>query len=77
MDQNKVSQCVDALCLNGCEAVRALIRTMEADIALQETAGLDEEEKHAVLTELQAIMAVYDARAGETDQPAPRRSEKA
>ncbi|MDT8403962.1 hypothetical protein [Sulfuriflexus sp.] len=62
MDSNKVNQCVEALCKNGCEAVRATISSMEMGVRLEQTRDLDQEEAARVLRELRAIMAVYDER---------------
>ncbi|MEJ2346292.1 MAG: hypothetical protein P8076_04260 [Gammaproteobacteria bacterium] len=59
-DLNRVQQCVEALCLNGCEAVRATILALEEDVPVSQTEGLDREQRAAVLRELKAIMAVYD-----------------
>lgn len=62
VDHHKVSQCVDALCKNGCEAVRASIRALEVEGSDPLTANLSAAERRAVLAELKSIMAVYDAR---------------
>lgn len=59
---SKVQQCVEALCLNGCEAVRATIQALEKDLPVVQTEAMDEQETAAVLAELKAIMAVYDQR---------------
>lgn len=58
-DLDLVQQCVEALCLNGCEAVRATIRALEEDVPVAQTEGLDSQQRAAVLRELKAIMAVY------------------
>jgi hypothetical protein len=57
---DRVQQCVEALCLNGCEAVRATIRALEEDVPVAQTEGLDGGQRAAVLRELKAIMAVYN-----------------
>lgn len=62
MVSEKVNQCVEALCMTGCDAVRATIKTLEEGLTVAQTEGLDEEERRAVLNELKAIMAVYDDR---------------
>lgn len=59
---SKVQQCVEALCLNGCQAVRATIDALERDLPVAQTEAMDAHERAAVLAELKAIMAVYDAR---------------
>lgn len=59
---SKVQQCVEALCLNGCEAVRATIDALERDLPVAQTEAMEEHERTAVLAELKAIMAVYDQR---------------
>jgi hypothetical protein len=55
-----VQQCVEALCGNGCEAVRATISALERDLPVALADGLNPEQREAVLHELKAIMAVYD-----------------
>lgn len=58
---SKVQQCVEALCQNGCQAVRATIHALERDLPVAQTETMDDHERAAVLAELKAIMAVYDA----------------
>lgn len=58
----KVQQCVEALCQNGCGVVRATIRALEQGLTVAQTDAMAEHERAAVLQELKAIMAVYDAR---------------
>ena len=60
MASNKVNQCVEALCKNGCEAVRATIGSMEMGVELEQTRELNKQEITIVLNELKVIMAVYD-----------------
>ncbi len=62
MGSSKVNQCVEALCKNGCEAVRATISSMEMGAELEQTRELDKQETTIVLNELKAIMAVYNER---------------
>lgn len=59
---SKVQLCVEALCQNGCQAVRATIDALERDLPVAQTEAMDDQERAAVLAELKAIMAVYDAR---------------
>ena len=62
MDQEKVQDCVEALCHCGCEMVRATISAMEEGQSIAQTEGLENDEAHLVLNELKAIMSVYDTR---------------
>lgn len=62
MDQQKVQDCVEALCHSGCDMVRATIYAIEAGQDIAQTQGLEGEEASAVLKELKAIMSVYDSR---------------
>jgi len=60
MDKLKVNQCVESLCANGCEAVRATISSMEIGASSEQLRDLDEDEYSTVLNELKSIMSVYD-----------------
>jgi len=60
MDKFKVNQCIEALCANGCEAVRATINNLETGVELEQLNDLDKNEVATVLTELKSIMSVYD-----------------
>jgi len=60
IDKLKVEQCVESLCQNGCAAVNATIAVMEQDIHSVSLDGLHPEEYKMVLSELKAIMDVYD-----------------
>ncbi len=62
MDTKQVNQCIEALCLCGCDAVRATIEAMEAGADVPQVQTLGSEEREVVLGELKAVMAVYDAR---------------
>ena len=59
MDQAKITDCIETLCLKGCKEVALLIRAIEHNDLPQEMAALDAEEREAVLAELKSIMAVY------------------
>lgn len=59
-DDVRVERVVESLCATGCDAVRAAIATLEADLTVAGTEHLNLEERHQVLSELRAIMAVYD-----------------
>lgn len=63
MDLHRAHQCVEALCQNGCEAVRATIAALEQGLPAVGTEGLTEAERAAVLRELKAVMAVYTRQA--------------
>lgn len=60
MDKLKVNQCIEALCANGCEAVRATISSMEMGSSPTQLHNLDQDEYSTVLNELKSIMSVYD-----------------
>ena len=60
MTSNHVQQRIEAMCQQGCDSVRSYIRAMEENLPLSQLDGLDNNEKERVLTELKAIMAVYD-----------------
>jgi len=60
MDKLKVNRHIEALCANGCEAVRATITNLETGVALEQLSDLDENEVVTVLNELKSIMSVYD-----------------
>jgi len=62
MNQQKVQDCVEALCHSGCEMVRATISAMEAGQSIAQTQGMAQDEVNVVLSELKAIMSVYDSR---------------
>jgi hypothetical protein len=59
-DSNNVSACVEAVCLLGCDAVRATIAALETGLPVAQAEGLDTEQRNHLLAELKAIMAVYD-----------------
>ena len=59
MHSDKIQQCVEALCQNGCRAVRATIEVLENGEGVPQVDGLTAEERNAVLTELKSIMSVY------------------
>jgi hypothetical protein len=61
-NSDKVQECVEALCQNGCIAVRATIDALELGMPVAQTDGMQPEERSAVLAELKSIMAVYDDR---------------
>ncbi len=66
---NKVQQCVEALCQNGCDVVRATIHALERGLPVAQTDTMSDQERKAVLCELKAIMSVYDARTpGQTNR---------
>lgn len=60
MDGQRVDQVVTHICELGCVRVREIMQALAAQETVPETAGLDAEERAAVLAELASIMAVYD-----------------
>jgi len=62
LNSEQVSQCIDALCQCGCDAVRATITAMESGIVVPQVETLSKEDRQLVLNELKAVMAVYDDR---------------
>jgi len=62
LSSEQVSQCIDALCQCGCDAVRATISALESGVVVPQIETLSENERQQVLDELKAVMAVYDAR---------------
>ncbi len=52
---------IEALCAKGCRQVWREIQALEAGNTPQEARGLTDAERDQVLTELKAIMAVYDS----------------
>jgi len=56
----KINQRIEAVCEAGCEAVRASILSLEAGHQVALTSDLSPKESQQVLTELKAIMSVYD-----------------
>jgi len=59
MRNKQIDQCIETLCLKGCQSVRQDIRLLEQGTLLPELAVLDDLARLAVLKELRAIMAVY------------------
>lgn len=60
MNKLKVNKCIEALCANGCEAVRATVSSMEMGSSPAQLDNLDQDEYNTVLNELKSIMSVYD-----------------
>ena len=60
MNRKLVDQCVENLCEKGCQAVWTDIRALEAGEAWSEVAGLSSAERMAVISELKAVMSVYE-----------------
>ncbi len=55
----QVEQSIDKICALGCKLVNAYIAALENAESRPEYAGLDDVERASLLSELQAIMAVY------------------
>lgn len=61
MSEN-LTQCVEQICLQGCESVRRTIENLEQHQPSEATQALSREECDEVLHELKEIMSVYDER---------------
>jgi hypothetical protein len=59
MRNDKIEQCVEAICNRGCQSVRDDIALLEQGKVVPETEGFSVEEGDQVLVELKNIMAVY------------------
>lgn len=59
MRNDKIEQCVEAICNRGCQLVRDDIALLEQGKVVPETEGFSVEEGDQVLVELKNIMAVY------------------
>ena len=57
--QNRVDNCVEALCQKGCSNVWGDIEALESGQILPEVDGLSTPEIQAVVRELKAVMSVY------------------
>ncbi len=60
MDQRRVEKCVENVCRKGCRAVWSDIDALESGRNLPEVKGLSSHEVRAVISELRAVMAVYE-----------------
>ena len=60
----KINHCIEVFCASGCDAVRAVICSLENNqpVQLHEdlVKGLDENDRTILLVELVGIMAVYE-----------------
>ena len=57
---DSINNCIEAICQSGCITVRAVIEALERGQAISQTDGMSQEEVDHVLTELKAVMSVYD-----------------
>jgi hypothetical protein len=74
VNRRLVDQCVENLCEKGCQAVWSDIRALEAGQALSEVEGLSAAERMAVISELKAVMSVYEGHCRPTqDRDVERR----
>ena len=64
MQNPSIEQCLMEICELGCTRVSEIIATLEQGRRTPETDGLLATERAQVLTELKAIMAIYDTRKG-------------
>lgn len=62
MDDKRVEQRVTLICELGCVRVREVMSALQAGGTTPETESASPQERLQILRELQAIMAVYDAR---------------
>jgi hypothetical protein len=62
MDQRTIEHHVTLVCELGCVRVREVIAVLQDGGTTPETASMSDSERRQVLRELEAIMAVYDAR---------------
>ena len=60
MDHRLVEQVVETLCAAGCRAVWTTIDDLEAGREIPEVRDLSPQEIKAVISELKAVMAVYE-----------------
>ena len=58
----KLQQCVESLCGDGCQAVNGYIEQLEHGGSVPQTELLSYEDRQELLRELKSIMAVYDAK---------------
>jgi hypothetical protein len=58
--RDKVDECVEALCRQGCSMVYRYINALQQDRGFPEVAELSSAERLTVLAELVAIMDIYD-----------------
>jgi len=62
MNNPRLEQRITQICGMGCTRVREIIGALERDHVTVESENLSPSERAQVLSELKAIMAVYDAR---------------
>ena len=60
--EKKISQCVEALCSQGCSRVNGFIAGLKAGQEIPDLAGLSMQERQQVLDELVSVMAAYEGR---------------
>lgn len=58
----KVNDRITAVCETGCAAVRASIQVMEQGLDVEFSKDLSPNERQLMLSELKAIMSIYDRR---------------
>ena len=61
MADNRVDRCVEIMCRKGCKTLRAEINALQDGVEVPEVASLSAVEREQVLSELKAIMAVYES----------------
>jgi hypothetical protein len=60
--EKKISQCVEALCSQGCSRVSGFIARLKAGEKFPELAGFNAQQRQQVLDELVSVMAAYEGR---------------
>lgn len=60
--EKKISQCVEALCGQGCSRVSGFVAGLKAGEEFPELAGLNTQQRQQVLDELVSVMATYEGR---------------
>lgn len=61
MSESKTStECIELICQQGCTVVREVIGKLEQHVPVGELQHLNDAELLLVLTELRAVMSVYD-----------------
>jgi hypothetical protein len=60
--EKKISQCVEALCSQGCSRGSGFIAGLQAGEEFPELAGFNTQQRQQVLDELVSVMAAYEGR---------------
>jgi len=60
MNDTKITQAVESICLLGCSSVNAVIKTIESGKTVEGLNQFNEQEISIIVNELKAIMSVYN-----------------